>query len=358
MITVGLGDRSYPILFGTDIFAEVPRLARECGLGTRAVLITNETVGPLYADALIRSLEKGGITVSILQLPDGEEHKTLATIETIINYLLDAGADRRTWLIALGGGVVGDMVGFAAAIYLRGVSFVQIPTTLLAQVDSSVGGKTGVNLTKGKNLIGSFHQPRCVVVDVATLQTLHQREFISGLAEVLKYGIVLDGDLFAYIEGNLQQILARDPLVLLSLSRRCCELKAKVVEGDEREEGLRAVLNYGHTLGHAVEALTSYRTYTHGEAVAMGMAAAAMVSEHFGLCSAETVGRIRHLISHCGLPDVLPAFSPEEYRQAILRDKKMKEGAITFVLNEGIGSFRLQAVTDIDAILAVCGIGG
>jgi 3-dehydroquinate synthase len=358
MITVGLGDRSYPIVFGTDIFSEVPRLARECGLGTRAVLITNETVGPLYADALLHSLEDGGVTVTLLQLPDGEEYKTFATIERIIDFLLEAGADRRTWLIALGGGVVGDMVGFAAAIYLRGVSFVQVPTTLLAQVDSSVGGKTGVNLVKGKNLIGSFHQPRCVVVDVATLQTLPQREFLSGLAEVLKYGIVLDAALFAYIEGNLELILKRDPAALLFLSRRCCEIKAKVVEGDEREEGVRAVLNYGHTLGHAVEALTSYRTYTHGEAVAMGMVAAAALSEHYGFCSAETVGRIRSLILQCGLPDALPSFSREEYRHAILRDKKMKEGAITFVLNEGVGSFRLQSVTDIDAILAVCGIGG
>jgi 3-dehydroquinate synthase len=210
----------------------------------------------------------------------------------------------------------------------------------------------------GKNLLGAFHQPRCVLVDVATLQTLPDREYLGGFAEVLKYGIVLDGDLFDYIDGHRQQILHRDRNTLLFLTKRCCELKAMIVEQDELEVGVRAVLNYGHTFGHAVEALTSYRGYTHGEAVAMGMVAAATVSERFGLCTPETVQRIRDIIVAAGLPERLPPFSREEYRAAILKDKKLKEGALTLVLNEGIGSFRLQAVTDIDSILTICGIGG
>jgi 3-dehydroquinate synthase len=358
VITVGLGGRSYPIHFGVDILGNLPRLAREAGLGGRAVIVTNETVGPLYCSAVVEVLEQGGIRTASLLLPDGEEHKHLGTIQRIIDFLLEQGADRRTWLVALGGGVIGDMVGFAAAVFLRGVPFVQVPTTLLAQVDSSVGGKTGVNHPSGKNLIGAFHQPRFVLVDVATLMTLPEREYLGGFAEVLKYGIVLDGTFFDYIEEHQRQILDRDRETLLQLTRRCCELKAMVVERDEREEGMRAVLNYGHTLGHAVEALTAYRSYTHGEAVAMGMVAATRVSAHFGCCSTAEAERVRRIIVASGLADRLPPFSRDEYRRAILKDKKMKEGALTLVLNEGIGGFRLQPVTDIDAILDVCGIGG
>jgi 3-dehydroquinate synthase len=358
LITVGLGDRSYSIHFGADILSSLPRHARDCGLGNRAVVITNETVAPLYASTVIEALEQEGIRTSSLVLPDGEEHKHIGTIQRITDFLVEVGADRRTWLVALGGGVIGDMVGFAAAIFLRGIPFVQVPTTLLSQVDSSVGGKTGVNHPLGKNLLGAFYQPRCVLVDVATLQTLPDREYLGGFAEVLKYGIVLDAELFDYIEGHRQQILGRDRETLLCLTRHCCELKAMVVERDEREEGMRAVLNYGHTFGHAVEALTSYRGYTHGEAVAIGMVAAATVSAHLGLCSPETVHRIRDIIVAAGLPDRLPSFSSEEYRSAILKDKKMKEGALTLVLNEGIGGFRLQSVTDIDTIFTICGIGG
>jgi 3-dehydroquinate synthase len=333
-------------------------MARELGLGNRCVIVTNETVSPLYRKPVEQALVSAGIRTSCFELPDGETHKHLGSIERIMTFLIESGADRSTWLLALGGGVVGDITGFAAAVYLRGVPFVQVPTTLLAQVDSSVGGKTGVNHPAGKNLIGALHQPRFVLVDVATLQTLPQREFLSGLAEVIKYGIVLDRVFFEYLESQLPKILARERDTLLHLTTSCCQLKAQVVEQDERETGLRAVLNFGHTVGHAIESLSGYEKYTHGEAVAMGMVAAAVMAEIQGVSTNEDTSRIRRLITSAGLLVDMPSFTRQQLVQAIFHDKKMKEGVVTMVFNQGIGGYCLSPVSDLDGLLSRAGIGG
>jgi 3-dehydroquinate synthase len=295
--------------------------------------------------------------VQRVEIPDGEEYKSLATLEEICNRLVEQGLDRGSWLLALGGGVVGDLAGFAAAVFLRGIPFVQVPTTLLAQVDSSVGGKTGVNLAAGKNLVGAFYQPRLVVIDVATLTTLAEREFRSGLAEVVKYGMVLDRELFDFLEAQAAHLLARELECLLSVIRCSCKMKAAVVEQDEREADLRAVLNYGHTIGHAVETLTGYRQFSHGEAVAIGMVRAARCAEFQGLARQDDTARLLRLLASFGLPVEPPAFPLHDYAEALLRDKKVREGGVRFVLNRGIGAFEFTRYTDIPALLTACGMG-
>jgi len=320
-------------------------------------VVTNPTVGGLYYDAVRESLDQAGFTVDLAEIPDGEEFKNSETLNAIYDSCVDIGLDRGAFILALGGGVIGDIAGFAAATYLRGVPFVQVPTTLLAQVDSSVGGKTGINHSRGKNLIGAFYQPRLVLMDVAVLATLPEREYLCGLAEVVKYGIVLDRELFDYMGDHVDKLLARDSATLLHVIRRSCAIKASVVEKDERESGLRAVLNYGHTLGHAVETLTEYSRYRHGEAVAIGMAQAAALSEHMGYSCREDTERIISLLRRLGLPVELPRFSASEYTEALWHDKKVREGGLTFVFNRGIGQFQFTRITDVPALLRTCGIG-
>jgi 3-dehydroquinate synthase len=356
-ITVGLGERSYTIRFGHGILPGIGAVCRDLKLGSSVALITNPTIGALYGRRVQDSLAAAGFSVHFVEIPDGEEFKNIETLKGIYTSLISSGLDRGAFIVALGGGVVGDIAGFAAATFLRGIPFVQVPTTLLAQVDSSVGGKTGVNHELGKNLIGAFYQPAYVLVDVATLATLPRREYLSGLAEVVKYGIALDGGLFDYIASNVPRLLAKDIDSLLEVTQRCCELKASIVEQDEKESGLRAVLNYGHTFGHAVETLTGYTRFTHGEAVAIGMVQAAKISEHLGYADQVHTRRIAALLDQLELPTQLPDFPESDYKEALLRDKKVRDKGLSFVCNKGIGEFSIDRVDDIGPLLKIVGIG-
>lgn len=355
-IAVGLAERSYDILIGTKTLELLGERCRALDLGTSAAVITNSVVGPLYLKQVKDSLASAGFTVHALELPDGEEYKNACTLNSIYDFLVRERLDRGSFIVALGGGVVGDMAGYAAATFLRGVPFVQVPTTLLAQVDSSVGGKTGINHPLGKNLIGAFYQPRLVAVDLETLDTLPEREFIGGAAEVIKYGVVLDKEFFDYLAEKTVSILERDKESLRYIVKRCCTIKSEVVESDERESGLRAVLNYGHTLGHAVEAITGYKEYIHGEAVAIGMAQAAKLSELRGLSTAADTERIRAILRGFGLPLDLPPFPASYYLDTLMRDKKVKGGGLSFVFNRGIGGFSIEKVTEMGHLLKECGI--
>ncbi len=356
-LKVDLAERSYDIIFGDGILFRFGSFCRALALGENVMIITSSVIGDYYLEPVRTSLVDSGYNVHVCIVPDGEEYKNFDTMQYIYDALISAALDRGAFIVALGGGVVGDMTGFAAATYLRGISFVQVPTTLLAQVDSSVGGKTGINLEKGKNLIGAFHQPKLVCVDVRTLDTLPDREYVSGLAEVVKYGVVADADFFNYIYDNSTRLLRRDKDCLLAVERRSCAIKASVVVQDERESGLRAVLNFGHTIGHAIESLSGYKKYLHGEAVAIGMAHAAKISEAMGYSAKADTDRIIHLLEVLHLPVDLPYYSAENYLQAILHDKKVKDGSITFVLNKGIGNFSLVKISDLKAVLEKCGIG-
>ena len=356
-IKVALGERSYDITLGADILDTIGALCRELGLSGTAAVVTNTTIAPLFYDRVRAAMEAAGYRVVPVLLPDGEGHKNSATLNLIYDALVDASLDRGSFILALGGGVIGDMAGFAAASYLRGIPFVQLPTTLLSQVDSSVGGKTGINHPRGKNLIGAFYQPRAVLIDVATLDTLPEREYLSGLGEIVKYGAVLDGDFFTFLEQNTDLLLFRDKSALIHAVSRSCAIKARVVESDEREGGVRAVLNYGHTLGHAVETLTGYTRYLHGEAVAIGMVQAARISQHFGFCSEADRDRIESLVKALGLPTELPSFPARQYQEALSHDKKVRESGLLFICNLGIGEYRMERLTDLRALLEICGIG-
>jgi len=342
-VHVDLGARSYPVVIGAGLLAEVgPRLAA-AGYRGRCALVTSERVGALYREPVAASLGQAGFAPVAVEIPDGEEHKNLAWLAVLYDRLLDAGVERRSPLIALGGGVVGDLAGFAASTLLRGLPLVQVPTTLLAQVDAAIGGKTGINHALGKNLIGAFHQPRLVVIDVATLRTLPRREFVAGLAEVIKYGVIRDAELFATLEARLEALLGLEEAVLVPVVAACCRHKAAVVAADEREEGgERAVLNFGHTVGHALEVLTEYRRLLHGEAVAIGMVAAARVSRTLGLCDATTVERLERLVRRAGLPTEMPDdITAPALALAMHTDKKTAAGRIRFVCVEAIGRTRL-----------------
>jgi 3-dehydroquinate synthase len=355
-IKVGLEDRSYPISIGSGILARIGTFCAEAGLGNTVALISNPTVASYYRRTVEDSLRMAGFSVTYIEMPDGEEFKSSSTLQLLYDGLVDANLDRGAFIVALGGGVVGDISGYTAATYLRGIPFVQLPTTLLAQVDSSVGGKTGINHPRGKNLIGAFYQPQQVIIDTATLDTLPEREYTSGLAEALKYGISLDEDLFNYFESHVEELLSRDKQCLQHVIRISCQTKARIVEQDEREGGLRAVLNYGHTLGHAVESLTGYKQYLHGEAVAIGMAQIARLSEARGYAVPKETGRILQLIEKLGLPTALPEFRLDEYLEALLHDKKKQDNGIRFVFNKGIGDFRFEKVTDLKGLLQCCGV--
>ena len=338
-LTVELGDRSYPIVIGRGLLGGGFDLGERLR-GDDCLVVTNETVGPLYLDKLLANL--GGRNVSSIALPDGEAYKTIATMQSILDRLVESGANRDTTVVALGGGVVGDIAGFAAACYMRGVAFMQVPTTLLAQVDSSVGGKTGVNHEQGKNLIGAFHQPRIVLIDTDTLATLPDRELRAGLAEVIKYGAICDAAFFDWLEDNMEGLLARDADALAYAIRRSCELKAVVVAEDEREAGRRAILNFGHTFGHAIERCQGYGDWLHGEAVAAGMIMAAQLS---GLAPAD-VERLRALVAAAGLPVEPPAIAPEDWMSAMGMDKKVQGKRLRFVLLDDIGTSRVSADYD------------
>lgn len=337
-VQVGLGERSYSIFVGKGLLEDLGGYTARLLSSERATVVTNPTVAKLYLDGTLESLRRAGFRARSIEIPDGEEHKNLETLASIYDRLLEDGVDRGTVIVALGGGVVGDVTGFAAATVLRGVPYVQIPTTLLAQVDSSVGGKTAINHARGKNLIGAFHQPRLVLCDIETLASLPQREFLAGMAEVIKYGIILDAELYSLVEKELDDILARDGDLLAQVVTRSCELKAMVVSRDEKESDYRAVLNFGHTLAHAVENLTSYRTFLHGEAVSIGMVAAARISQARGHCGPEVVDRIEALLNRAGLPTLIPdALSPEALGRAIELDKKARDGKVKFVRVDEIG---------------------
>ncbi|HIJ83401.1 MAG: aroB [Magnetococcales bacterium] len=342
-LLVDLGPRSYPIDFGTGLIDSVGQRMKAMGMRGQTAVVTNTIVAPLYLDRVRRSLEGAGFTVFPIVLPDGEVHKNFATLQHIFDHLLQHRMERSTILVALGGGVVGDMTGFAAATFLRGVDFVQIPTTLLAQVDSSVGGKTGINHPLGKNLIGAFYQPKLVTCDLETLKTLPQREFIAGMAEVIKYGLIRDAVFFAFLEKNLDDINALTPAPLLQVLHTCCAIKGEIVTADEHESGLRALLNFGHTFGHAIESLTGYDQWLHGEAVAMGMVMASDLSRRLGWLTGAEYSAITDLLRRTGLPLGIPKLAIDAFQDAFSRDKKVRGGRPRFVLLKGIGQAILTA---------------
>ncbi|MDH3303978.1 MAG: 3-dehydroquinate synthase [Gammaproteobacteria bacterium] len=349
-VSVDLGDRSYPIIIGRGLLGGNFDLA-DYVRGTDCFVVSNETVAPLYLDKLRPNL--AGRNVASFSLPDGESFKSVATMQTILDELLASGANRDTTVIALGGGVVGDIAGFAAACFMRGVAFIQVPTTLLAQVDSSVGGKTGVNHEKGKNLIGAFHQPRLVLIDTDTLDTLPVREFRAGLAEVIKYGAICDPAFFTWLESNMSGLLEKDPKLLAYAIQRSCELKAEVVAGDERETGRRAILNFGHTFGHAIERCLGYGEWLHGEAVAAGMIMAADLS---GITAAD-LARLKGLVGAAGLPTEAPAIAGDRWLEAMGMDKKIRQKQLRFVLLRALGEAYLSADYDGARLEALIGAG-
>jgi len=349
-ITVDLGTRAYPIVIGQalldggfDLTDYVP--------GADCLIVSNETVAPLYLDKLKANL--GGKKIASIELPDGEAFKTTDTLHQVLDQLVAMGASRDTTVIALGGGVVGDIAGFAAASYMRGIGFVQVPTTLLAQVDSSVGGKTGINHAQGKNLIGAFYQPAVVLIDTGTLQTLPDRELKAGLAEVIKYGAIADAAFLGWLEENLDGLLEGDEAALAYAIERSCTLKAEVVAEDERETGRRAILNFGHTFGHAIENCLGYGEWLHGEAVAAGMVMAAELSA----IDAAQIQRLITLIERAGLPTSAPAIGSEKMLQAMSRDKKVQKQEIRFVLLRALGDAFLTADVDAEKLKAICEAG-
>lgn len=334
-LNVDLGTRSYPIFIGNDLLGR-QELVEPYVIGQQVMLVTNETIAPLYLEKAKNAFSKYKCETVILS--DGEEYKTLDTVNKIFDALLEHRFERKCTLVALGGGVIGDMVGFAAACYQRGVPFIQIPTTLLAQVDSSVGGKTGVNHPLGKNMIGAFHQPRCVIADTDTLNTLDDRQLSAGLAEVIKYGLIRDHLFFEWLEKNMLKLLARDPEALAYAIDRSCQNKAMVVAADEKESGVRATLNFGHTFGHAIEAATGYGKWLHGEAVGTGMLIAADLSARMGMLSEQDVHRIDKIIDSAQLPTRAPAqMDYPTYMKYMAVDKKVEAGSIRLVLLKAIG---------------------
>ncbi len=338
-VNVPLGNRSYKILIASGLLARLGRDCVQLGLGRRCAIITDTNVGRRFAKPAYEALVKAGFDPVLIIVPAGETAKSLKTVQGCYDQLTSHRLERKSFIVALGGGVVGDLAGFVAATYLRGVPFVQVPTTLLAQVDSSVGGKVGVNLKAGKNLVGAFYQPRLVLCDLDTLRMLPEREFRSGLAEVLKYGIIYDAKLFTQLEHDLPKLLKRDPKTLAGVIARCCEIKAEVVGQDETESGLRAILNFGHTIGHGLEAISRYGKYLHGEAISIGQVAAAHLSARLlGLPEAE-VGRITSVFVRAGLPTSVHLTVSQHQRlfAAMRLDKKVSGGEIKFVLARRIG---------------------
>lgn len=342
IVKVPLGKRSYEIKIGAGLLTQLGRECARLGLGRRCAIISDANVAPLFAEKARRGLEAAGFEPLLLKVPAGETAKSLKTVQACYDQLAAHRVERRSFIVALGGGVVGDLAGFVAATYLRGIAFVQVPTTLLAQVDSSVGGKVGVNLKAGKNLVGAFYQPRLVLCDLSTLSTLPEREYRSGLAEVIKYGIIYDDRMFKKLERDMPRLLERQTEALAATVARCCEIKAEVVRQDETESGLRAILNFGHTVGHALEAISGYGKFLHGEAIAIGQVAAARLSaELLGLPAAD-LERIRNLLAQTGLPTAIRLGPRQQQKamQAMALDKKVSAGEVKFVLAMRIGEVK------------------
>jgi 3-dehydroquinate synthase len=333
-LTVNLEDRSYPIYIGTNIGLNEELYSKHISSKTVA-LITNEQIADLYLREISHTLSS--FNLKRLVLPDGETEKNLNTVEKTVEFLSDNGLDRDSTVIAFGGGVVGDITGFVASSYMRGIKFLQVPTTLLAQVDSSVGGKTGVNIKQGKNLIGAFYQPTAVISDTRFLNTLETRRLSEGLAEVIKYGLIYDSIFFEWLRENTNKILDIDPETMIQLIERCCQIKAAVVSQDEKEGSIRAILNFGHTFGHAIESLTDYSSFSHGEAVAIGMIMAANLSQYMGMVSSNDVENIRKSIDAFNLPTNKPNLDSNKFLEAMKRDKKSQDGEIRLILLESIG---------------------
>ncbi len=352
-LNVSLGERSYPIYIGSGLLKK-PELFKPWITGKSVFVVTNTTVWPLYSKTLIQTISGDAKSVHEIVLPDGESYKDWATLQKIFDALLTHGADRKSVLIALGGGVIGDMVGFAAASFMRGIRFIQVPTTLLAQVDSSVGGKTGINHPLGKNMIGAFHQPVAVIADLNTLKSLPPRELSAGLAEVIKHGAIADAEFFDWIEVHHQELLSCDSSAMSHAVERSCEIKSAVVAADEKESGIRAILNFGHTFGHAIESGLGYGEWLHGEAVGCGMVMAADLSSRLGYLNAEEVSRIKKLIAAMGLPDSAPKLGNDRFFDLMRIDKKSEGGEIRYITLERIGKAKIEAVDDaiIEQVLA------
>jgi len=345
-ICVDLGDRGYEVVIRDGLLDHVGEFLAPFKLGPDTVIVTNPVVKRYYGTRVVRSLRAVGLKPIVLALPDGERTKSLRWVAKILNELLRRRYERKAWLVALGGGVIGDLTGFAASVYLRGIPFVQVPTTLVAQVDSSLGGKTGVNHRLGKNLIGTFYQPKLVLIDPGALRTLHPREYRAGLAEVIKYGVIADAEFFEFLERNMDPILKLDRAALHRVIRTSCAIKASVVTQDEQEADRRRILNFGHTVGHALETLGGYRRYKHGEAVAIGMVVAARLAERLGLADARVGMRIRALVERTGLPADLPPRSASALIRAMRQDKKVQNRRIHFVLPDRIGHVLVRPVEE------------
>ncbi len=340
-LRVNLGERSYPIYIGYYTLKDLCKNLKKIIPQGKVALITNIPIAKIYLETVKTGLEKEGYEVLEIKIPEGERYKSLGGAKKIYDRLVDFSLERVSPIISLGGGVIGDLSGFVAATFLRGVPWIQVPTTLLAQVDSSVGGKTAVNHPKGKNLIGAFYQPRLVFIDIATLKTLERREFLAGMAEVVKYGIITNEGLFRFLERSISQILALDEESLSAIVKRSLTIKAEIVERDEREAGLRSILNLGHTLGHAIEAISGYTTYRHGEAIAIGMVGAAKISANLGICKKGVFEQIEQLLQRIGLPTDLP-FQGKDLIPFMEVDKKVVSGKVRFILIEEIGKVRIS----------------
>lgn len=355
-LEVDLGNRSYPIYIGTDLIDQ-PNLFSACEKATSIYIVSNTTVAPLYAERLTKTLNTFGKSVRTIILPDGESYKDWKNLQLIFDDLLKFGADRQTMLVALGGGVIGDMTGFAAASFMRGIRFIQVPTTLLAQVDSSVGGKTGINHPLGKNMIGAFHQPAAVIADLNTLKTLPPRELSAGLAEVVKHGAIADAQFLDWIEANAKALLACDTDAMGHAVLRSCEIKSAVVSADEREGGIRATLNFGHTFGHAIEAGMGYGEWLHGEAVGCGMVLGADLSRRLNYISEADIQRLTKIIQSMNLPITPPKFGAERYMDLMQVDKKTEGGQIRYVVLEKIGKAQIKSVADAQVIETLSATG-
>lgn len=353
VVNVDLGEQSYNIHIGKDCLPSLAGLLEGVPRGSRSMLVSDELVFSLYGERFYEILCSAGLEIEVAILAGGESCKNLATLSWLYEQMIVKGLDRQSTVFALGGGVVGDIAGFAAASYMRGIGYIQLPTSLLAQVDSSVGGKTGVNLPLGKNLVGAFYQPGLVFADVNLLNTLAEKEYQTGLAEVIKYGVIWDSQLFDYLETNLELIKRRDMDCLIHIVSRCCEIKAEIVAQDEKEKGLRALLNLGHTFGHALEALTEYKKFTHGQAVAIGMVYAAQLAARTGMINDQDAKRITDLIKNYGLPVYYGDLIPQEIVERMYLDKKNTGGKITLVLPAAIGSSEIVNAIDPALIEAV-----
>jgi 3-dehydroquinate synthase len=344
-LQLDLGERSYPIHIGSGLLDQAD-LYKKHIKGTFTAVVTNETVAPLYADRVVKTLEGIDQKVKLIVLPDGEAFKTWEVLQKIFDGLLENSADRKTTLVALGGGVIGDMTGFAAACYMRGVKFIQVPTTLLSQVDSSVGGKTGINHPLGKNMVGAFHQPQAVIADLDTLKTLPPEELAAGLAEVIKHGAIADSEFLSWIEKNQVALNNCDPAAMEYAVRRSCEIKSQVVAQDEKEGGIRAILNFGHTFGHAIEAGMGYGAWLHGQAVGCGMIMAADLSVRVGLLSEVEASRLKKIIEALHLPTQPPKLGVERFMELMSVDKKAEGGEVRYILLNGLGQAKIQTVDD------------